>query len=113
MSGIDFKSPVVDSVPRVNEEVAVGEDIAFQRKWWIFEQSSGHFSASSCLLTVLGVFGRGPVAISSKAIAGRGHHFEVRPNRADRDTDRSEGPVRAECHPQRLSPFIRERVGGE
>lgn len=66
MSGIDFKSPVVDSVPKVNEEVAVGEDVAFQRKWWIFERLIWSFFGFILLLTVLGVFGRGPVAITQK-----------------------------------------------
>lgn len=52
-------SPVLDSVPKINEEVAVGEDIAFQRRWWIFERLIWIFFAIILIMTVLGCFGRG------------------------------------------------------
>jgi hypothetical protein len=30
--------PVEDSIAKINAEVAVGEDLAFQKKWWVFER---------------------------------------------------------------------------
>lgn len=54
--------PVVDSVPKVNDELAVGEDLEFQRKWWRFENAVWIFFALLILLDLLGVFGRGPLA---------------------------------------------------
>lgn len=30
--------PVEDTVPKVNNEVAVGEDLNFQRAWWKVER---------------------------------------------------------------------------
>ena len=47
-------SPVEDSVPKINEEVAVGEDLAFQRKWWIFERSLWVFFALLLVATAEG-----------------------------------------------------------
>ena len=55
-------SPVLDSVPKINEEVAVGEDIAFQRRWWMFERGVWAFFAVILVMTLLGCFGRGYLA---------------------------------------------------
>ena len=54
--------PVSDSVPKINDEVAVGEDLNFQRRWWRFERCVWILFTVLVLLDVLGVFGRGPVA---------------------------------------------------
>jgi|SRR3954468_12394371 len=62
MATRQFTSPVIDSVPKVNHEIAVGEDLEFQRKWWAFEKLVWTFFALILLLTVLGVFGRGWLA---------------------------------------------------
>lgn len=62
MTKFPFTSPVIDSVPKVNKEVAVGEDVEFQRKWWAFERTVWVFFSAILLLTILGVFGRGVVA---------------------------------------------------
>jgi hypothetical protein len=37
MSGAAFEKPVTDPVAKINKELAVGEDLAFQRRWWRFE----------------------------------------------------------------------------
>lgn len=66
MSKADFTSPVIDSVPKVNEEVAVGEDLDFQRKWWAFEKLVWTFFALILLFALLGLFGRGWLARSEK-----------------------------------------------
>jgi hypothetical protein len=54
--------PVTDSVPKINDEVAVGEDLEFQRSWWRFERCVWILFAVLVFLDVLGVFGRGPLA---------------------------------------------------
>jgi hypothetical protein len=46
----------------VNNEVAVGEDLGFQRQWWRFESALWIFFAFLVLLDLLGVFGRGWLA---------------------------------------------------
>jgi hypothetical protein len=55
-------SPVEDSVARVNDEVAVGEDLDFQRKWWRFENAAWVFFTLIIVLDLAGLFGRGPIA---------------------------------------------------
>jgi hypothetical protein len=62
MSGTAFTKPIDDSVEKVNGEVAVGEDLPFQRKWWKFERATWIFFGLILLLDVAGVFGRGPMA---------------------------------------------------
>lgn len=57
---------VEDSVAKVDGELAVGEDLSFQRKWWRFEKWIWRVFALIVLADVLGVFGRGPLANASK-----------------------------------------------
>lgn len=54
--------PVSDSVPKINDEVAVGEDLGFQYKWWRFERGIWIFFAVLVALDLAGAFGRGPLA---------------------------------------------------
>ncbi len=54
--------PVSDSVPKINDELAVGEDLAFQRRWWRFENAVWALFAVIIVLDLLGAFGRGPLA---------------------------------------------------
>jgi hypothetical protein len=56
-----FMSPVADSVSKV-QEVAVGEDLQFQRWWWKFERTIWSFFLVLLLADVLGLFGRGWLA---------------------------------------------------
>ncbi len=56
------KSPVLDTVPKINNEVAVGEDVEFQRKWWKFEKSVWVVFTILVILDLVGAFGRGPLA---------------------------------------------------
>jgi hypothetical protein len=46
----------------VNEEVAVGEDLRFQRSWWRFERIVWGFFILVIALDLAGAFGRGPLA---------------------------------------------------
>lgn len=54
--------PVEDTVTRVNDEVAVGEDLEFQRKWWRFETIVWILFTIILILDLLGAFGRGYLA---------------------------------------------------
>lgn len=57
-----FRRPVVDSVPKVADEVAVGEGLNFQRKWWKFERIIWLLFLVVLICDVLGLFGRGWLA---------------------------------------------------
>lgn len=54
--------PVQDDIPKVNNELAVGEDLEFQHRWWRFENIVWSSFALILLLDFLGLFGRGPLA---------------------------------------------------
>ena len=62
MSDVAFEKPVEDSVTKINDEVAVGEDLEFQRRWWKFEKATWIVFSLLLLLTLLGAFGRGPLS---------------------------------------------------
>ena len=61
MMAIETK-PVEDTVPKINNELAVGEDLEFQRKWWKVERGIWIFFLLLIIADVLGVFGRGWLA---------------------------------------------------
>ena len=63
------RTPVGDTVPKVNHEIAVGEDVQFQRRWWKFERAIWVLFSLIVVLDLVGVFGRGPVAKASKVTA--------------------------------------------
>jgi hypothetical protein len=52
-------SPVEDSVGKVNDSIAVGENLQFQQKWWKFEQLIWGLFIVILLCDLLGLFGRG------------------------------------------------------
>ena len=54
--------PVKDTVPKIDNDIAVGEDLAFQRRWWKFEFAIWVFFTIIVILDLFGFFGRGPVA---------------------------------------------------
>ncbi len=56
------RKPVGDSVPKINNELAVGADLKFQRRWWRFENTVWWSFGVIVVLDLLGCFGRGPVA---------------------------------------------------
>jgi hypothetical protein len=64
-----FTKPVEDSVAKVNDEIAVGEDLEFQRKWWRFENIAWIFFALIIVLDVAGLFGRGRLAKAERHAA--------------------------------------------
>ncbi len=62
MAASQITQPVEDTVPKINDELAVGEDLDFQRKWWRFEDGVWILFALIILLDLAGAFGRGPLA---------------------------------------------------
>jgi hypothetical protein len=64
MTSMPATTPVEDSVSKVNNEIAVGEDLKFQRKWWRFERIVWVVFTLIVVLDLLGAFGRGYLANS-------------------------------------------------
>ncbi len=54
--------PIEDSVPKINDELAVGSDLEFQRRWDALEGKIWIFLLIFLVLSLLGLFGRGPLA---------------------------------------------------
>src|SRR4051812_25676499 len=54
--------PVQDSIEKVNDEIAVGSDMEFQRRWWRFERIVWVFFTLLIVMDLLGCFGRGLLA---------------------------------------------------
>jgi hypothetical protein len=75
-------SPVSDSVPKINDEVAVGEDLKFQSKWWHFEGATWICFGALLVMDLLGVFGRGPVAKAHAEAAD--HSMDINYERIER-----------------------------
>ena len=62
---------VADTVAKIDDSVAVGEDLEFQRKWWKFERGVWIFFGLIVVCDLLGVFGRGYVATAERKSADR------------------------------------------
>jgi hypothetical protein len=62
MPAIPETKPVTDSVPQINNEFAVGSDLKFQARWGRFERVVWVLLGIFLLLSLAGVFGRGPAA---------------------------------------------------
>lgn len=63
--------PVEDSVPKVNDELAVGSDLEFQKRWESLERIVWILFVIFLLLSLLGFFGRGPMAnVKAKSADG-------------------------------------------
>jgi len=66
-----FTTPVEDSVPKVDDKIAVGENLDFQRKWWKFERAIWFFFFLILIADVLGLFGRGWLSKARQADAAQ------------------------------------------
>jgi hypothetical protein len=67
-------------VPKVDNAIAVGEDLAFQERWWTFERVVWSFFVLVLIADVLGLFGAGWLAhvqINEPATAMRVHYDRV------------------------------------
>jgi hypothetical protein len=71
MNAQPFTKPVRDSVPKVAGDVAVGEDLEFQRKWWRFERVVWSIFALILICDLLGLFGRGWLAKAERSTPDR------------------------------------------
>jgi hypothetical protein len=58
-TNIPYESQVEDSVPKIDNDIAVGEDLEFQRKWWRFEKIIWPILLLVVLIDLLGGLGRG------------------------------------------------------
>jgi hypothetical protein len=67
MPNMQFETPVENSVPQVRDEVAVGENMDFQRKWWKFEKIVWPILVLILIVDILGGFGRGWLATARKS----------------------------------------------
>ena len=76
------RTPVEDTVPKVNNELAVGEDVEFQRKWWKFEKAVWVLFLLIVLLDLAGAFGRGPLSKAEKVTPD--HSMDVHYERIER-----------------------------
>jgi hypothetical protein len=54
--------PVTDTVRKVDDEIAVGSDLQFQRRWWRFERCIWTLFTILIVLALLGGLGRGFLA---------------------------------------------------
>lgn len=71
MANIPFQQDIGDSVPKVQNEVAVGENLEFQRKWWRFEHIAWIVLLTIVVIDMLGGFGRGWLAKAQKSTPDR------------------------------------------
>jgi len=62
-----FLTPVEDSVPKVNNEIAIGENLDFQRKWWRLERAVWSLFLLILICDLLGLFGRGWLSKATRA----------------------------------------------
>jgi hypothetical protein len=62
MASKPFTKPVGNSIARGSDEVAVGENLDFQRKWWRFENAAWAIFTLIIFLDSSGLFGRGLLA---------------------------------------------------
>ena len=62
MSTIPETKPLEDSISKVNDEFAVGSDLEFQIRWERFEGVVWILLTLLIVLSLAGVFGRGPLA---------------------------------------------------
>lgn len=74
--------PVGDTVTKVNDEIAVGEDLDFQRAWWRVERGIWIFFLLLIIADVLGAFGRGWLAKAHQT--SKDQSFEITYERIER-----------------------------
>ena len=81
-----------DSIAKVDNAVAVGEDLTFQERWWKFERVIWSIFVLVLIADVAGLFGQGWLA---KATVGdQASHLVVRYERIERATTPSQLDIR-------------------
>jgi hypothetical protein len=76
MAGGPLTKPVENTIAKVNDEVAVGENLDFQRKWWQFENAIWILFTIIIVCDLAGLFGRGPLAKAEKQAADGSIHVQ-------------------------------------
>jgi uncharacterized membrane protein YcaP (DUF421 family) len=103
--------PVGDSVPKVDDAVAVGEDLEFQRHWWRFEHIVWWFFALVLLADLLGAFGQGPLAKAERRASDQ--TIDVTYERIERATTPSiltVHPGAAAIHDGKMQLYVSDSV---
>ncbi len=73
MAGNKLLDPVTaNDVPKVDNAIAVGEDLKFQEHWWTFERIAWSIFLLILIADVLGAFGNGWLAKAQKQEPGSG-----------------------------------------
>lgn len=83
---------VQDSIAKVDDELAVGEDLTFQRRWWRFEKWAWRFFALIVLCDLVGLFGRGPLANAN--VHSADHALSIHYERVERFSTPSDLTIR-------------------
>ncbi len=110
-----FALPVSDdAVPKVDNAIAVGEDLHFQERWWTFEHLVWSFFLLVLVADVLGGFGQGWLAKAT--LHGQDSGLLVKYERIERATTPSQiaidfDPAIAQNGAQQL--FVSDSVIGE
>ena len=68
--------PVGDDVPQVDGAIAVGEDLAFQRRWWKLERVVWVLLVVIRIADLTGALGRGPLANAKAQTADGALHVK-------------------------------------
>lgn len=71
-----------NDVPRYRDEVAVGEDLEFQRKWWRFENGVWIFFFAVLICDGLGLLGRG--WLSKTEVSSKDQALQLKYERIER-----------------------------
>ncbi len=82
MSDTAATEPVQDTIAKVNDEIAVGQDLEFQRRWWRFERAVWMVFTAIVILDLLGFLGRGHFA--KARLHAQDGSMEVRYERIER-----------------------------
>jgi hypothetical protein len=69
MPGVQETTQVEESIGKVNDELSVGEDLDFQRRWWRFEKAVWIAFVCIIALDLAGALGRGPLATAMRRAA--------------------------------------------
>jgi hypothetical protein len=108
-----FTSPVQDTVPKVDQQIAVGENLEFQRKWWRFERIVWSVFLLILVCDLLGLFGRGLLSKAKQVSADGSLTLEYeRMERADTPSIMTLHFADGAIHDGRVQVFVSRAVVG-
>ncbi len=111
MSTQTEQRPVADEVPKVEGAVAVGEDLAFQRRWWRFERTIWIFFILILIADLSGLLGRGPLANANRQTADGALRLKYeRVMRANTSSIMTLLPADAAIHDGKLQVFVSDSL---